>query len=277
MVAVDLVLWLRVLSRILHRLRLSVVSCILVTGGFFSNALADALETTVARVKASIVGVGTFQKVRSPPGVFSGTGFVVADGLHVVTNVHVLPREISVERSEGIIVLIGTGAQAQKRDARLVGVDREHDLALLQIDGPALPALTIADSSTVREGRSLAFTGFPIGMALGLYPATHRATVAAIVPVARPGITAKQLNPRLVNRLRDSAYTVFQLDGIAYAGNSGSPLFDPDSGHVYGVINSVFIRGTREQAITRPSGITYAIPSEHIQALLTQAKLPASQ
>jgi S1-C subfamily serine protease len=114
-------------------------------------------------------------------------------------------------------------------------------------------------------------------MALGLYPATHRATLAAIVPIARAGITAKQLNPRLVARLRDSAYIVFQLDATAYPGNSGSPLFDTATGQVYGIINSVFIQGTREQAISQPSGITYAIPSKYIQDLLEQAKLRSSQ
>jgi len=132
--------------------------------------------------------------------------------------------------------------------------------------------LTVGDSSIVREGQNLAFTGFPIGMALGLYPATHRATLAALVPIARAGITAKQLNPRLINRLRDSAYVIFQLDATAYPGNSGSPLYDPVTAEVYGIINSVFIQGTREQAITRPSGITYAIPSVHIREMLEQVQ-----
>jgi S1-C subfamily serine protease len=109
-------------------------------------------------------------------------------------------------------------------------------------------------------------------MALGLYPATHRATVAALVPIARAGVTARQLNPRMIKRLRDSAYVIFQLDATAYPGNSGSPLFDPATAEVYGIVNSVFIQGTREQAITHPSGITYAIPSIHVRHLLEQPR-----
>ena len=123
---------------------------------------------------------------------------------------------------------------------------------------------------------SLAFTGFPIGMALGLYPATHRATLAALVPIARAGVTARELNPRMVARLRDSAYVVFQLDATAYPGNSGSPLYHPASGEVFGIVNSVFIQGTREQVISRPSGITYAIPSIHIRDVLEQAQVPGA-
>jgi S1-C subfamily serine protease len=237
---------------------------------------ATDLRDSVARIKPSIVGVGTYQKVRNPSAVFSGTGFVVADGRHVVTNAHVLPRETNSAQNETLIVLVGGADEANARAAKVVAVDRAHDLALLRISGEPLPALRIGDSETVREGQQLAFTGFPIGMALGLYPATHRATLAALVPIARAGITARQLNPRMIKRLRDSAYFVFQLDATAYPGNSGSPLFDPATAEVYGIINSVYIQGTREQVITRPSGITYAIPSIHITNLLEQSNLAGS-
>ncbi|MPZ47549.1 MAG: trypsin-like serine protease [Betaproteobacteria bacterium] len=242
-----------------------------------SSAQAPSgLPDSVARIKPSIVGVGTYQKTRNPSAVFSGTGFVVADGRHVVTNAHVLPRETNTAQHETLIVLVGGADEANARAANVVAVDRAHDLALLRISGEPLPALRIGDSETVREGQQLAFTGFPIGMALGLYPATHRATLAALVPIARAGVTARQLNPKMIKRLRDSAYVVFQLDATAYPGNSGSPLFDPATAEVYGIINSVYIQGTREQVITRPSGITYAIPSIHISNLLEQSNLAAS-
>jgi len=234
---------------------------------------ASTLPDTVARIKPSIVGIGTFQKTRSPSTVFNGTGFAVADGRHVVTNAHVLPREINKEQMESLVVLIGSAAETENRPARIIAVDRGRDLALLQIDGSPIPALAIGDSALVKEGQDFAFTGFPVGMALGLYPATHRATLAALVPIARAGITAKQLNPRMISRLRESAYVIFQLDATAYPGNSGSPLYDPANAEVYGIINSVFIQGTREQAISRPSGITYAIPSVHIRDMLEQAKI----
>lgn len=244
--------------------------------GLLPQAIAaDALSEAVAKIKPSVVGIGTVQKTRSPPAVFNGTGFAVADGRHIITNAHVLPREISAERKESLVVLIGGAEETENRAAQIIAIDRGRDIALLQIEGPPLPALSIGNSANAREGQDLAFTGFPIGMALGLYPATHRATLAALVPIARSGITAKQLNPRMISRLRDSAYVVFQLDATAYPGNSGSPLYDPVTGEVYGIINSVFIQGTREQAISRPSGITYAIPSVHIRELLEQAKLGA--
>lgn len=238
---------------------------------------ADALPDTAARIKPSIVGIGSFQKTRSPATIFNGTGFAVGDGHHVVTNAHVLPKDLDPQRKEALVVLIGGADEPEAREAQVVALDRGRDLALLRVDGAPLSALEIADSGSVREGQALAFTGFPVGMALGLYPATHRATLAAIVPIARAGISAKQLNPRMITQLRNSAYVIFQLDATAYPGNSGSPLYDAATGRVYGIINSVFIQGTREQAISRPSGITYAIPSTHIVNLIEQAKIPIAR
>jgi serine protease Do len=67
------------------------------------------------------------------------------------------------------------------------------------------------------------------------------------------------LTPKLIKRA-DDPFTIFQLDATAYPGNSGSPLYDGETGEVIGVINSVFVKGAKENALRDPSGITYAIP-----------------
>lgn len=228
---------------------------------------------TIAKIKPSVVGVGTFMKLRSPAFQLMGTGFVVADGLHVITNAHTYAKPLDSEKLEVPLVLVNTGGQPQPREAQIVALDKQHDLALLKITGEPLPVMTLGDSANVREGQMLAFTGFPIGMVLGMHPATHRGMVAALVPVALPGITARQLDDRMISRIRDSAYQVIQLDGTAYPGNSGSPLYDPVDGAVYGIINKVFVQAGRESAIGLPSGITYAIPSRYIRELLEREKI----
>ena len=232
------------------------------------------LAQTIERVKPSVVGIGTFLKLRNPSIQFVGTGFVVADGRHVITNAHAVDKPLDTEKKEVRIVLVSKGGEPQPREAELLAMDPAHDIALLRISGDPIPALKIGDSASVREGRMLAFTGFPIGMVLGFHPATHRGMVSAITPVVLPGITAKQLNAQMISRLRDSAYMVFQLDGTAYPGNSGSALYDPDDGTVYGIINSGFVQGTRENAISHPSGITYAIPGRYIREMLLREKVP---
>jgi S1-C subfamily serine protease len=237
------------------------------------SARAVELAQTIERIKPAVVGIATFIKTRSPSLHFVATGFAVADGRHVVTNAHAVAKPLETEKSETRLVLVSKDGEPQARSAELLATDREHDLALLRIAGDPLPVLTLGNSDTVREGQTLAFTGFPIGMVLGFHPATHSAMVAAITPVALPGMTARQLNARAISRIRDSAYRIFQLDGTAYPGNSGSPLYDPLDGTVYGIINSVFIQGTRESAIGRPSGITYAIPSRHVREMLQRQKI----
>ena len=235
---------------------------------FISQAWAADLVRTIENVKPSIVGVGTVQKTRSPPINFLGTGFVMDDGLHVVTNAHVVPEVLDIANNESYTIITGKGKQAELRAATIAAIDKEHDLALLKISGTALPSMELGDANKVREGQMLAFTGFPIGMILGLYPVTHRAMVSSITPIVLPARNSRQLDAKMIGQLQKSAYAVFQLDGTAYPGNSGSPLYDPDTGLVYCVINMVFVKGKKEAALSNPSGITYAIPGNYIRELL---------
>jgi len=71
-------------------------------------------------------------------------------------------------------------------------------------------------------------------------------------------------------RQLDEPYLVYQLDAVAYPGNSGSPLYRPDSAEVIGIINQVYIKSSREAVLSDPSGISYAIPSRHLLELMQQ-------
>jgi len=255
------------------RKSLLIRACCLVVLTLFQTAYADNLPDTLAKVKPSVVGVGTYQPTRAPQSRLQGTGFVVADGYHVVTNAHVVKVELAVDQKEVLVIFTGKGKRAQFRQARVLVLDEAHDLALLRISGTRLLPLKMADSEQVREGERYAFTGFPLGGILGLYPATHQGIVSSITPIAAPMGGSRQLTPELIKRLRNG-YEIFQLDATAYPGNSGSPLYDQVSGQVVGVINSVFVKGTKEAAIENPSGITYAIPSRYVRKLLEKIKSP---
>ena len=230
---------------------------------------------TIARVKASVVAVGTVQKLRTPQFQFLGTGFAVGDGTLVATNAHVVAKSLATGNDpEQLAIAIPTDnpQRAQIRVVQQAGKDIERDLALLKVPGPPLPALKLRDSGTVREGEQYLLTGFPIGSVLGLFAATHRAMVAAITPIAIPQADARKLDADMIRRLQGGAFPVFQLDATSYPGNSGSPLYDPDTGEVVGVLNMVFVKGTKEKALTDPSGISYAIPSRYLQALIREAR-----
>lgn len=154
-------------------LRLFIVCLVLLYSPFCQ---ADLVKT-VERIKPAIVGIGSFQKLHSPPVNFLGTGFVVEDGLHAITNAHVI-SDLSSNTSKGsLIIMTGKGEKPELRNATIIALDKEHDLALLRFEGTALPAMKLGDAGTIKEGKLLAFTGFPIGMVLGFYPVTHRATI----------------------------------------------------------------------------------------------------
>lgn len=239
-------------------------ACLLIV--VVAPARAD-LPATVARIKPSIVAVGTYEPTRSPAFRFLGTGFAVDDGLTIATNAHVVPDVLEADRRESLAVAIPLGDRVNIRSAEKLRSDPAHDLATLRIVGPALPALSLEEAD-VPEGQSVAFTGFPIGSALGLKPATHRGIVAAITPISIPRGNARELNARQIRSLGSDPFSVYQLDATAYPGNSGSPLFDPDSGAVVGVLNMVFVKETKENVLSKPSGISYAIPARYLNRLL---------
>jgi S1-C subfamily serine protease len=226
------------------------------------------MTKTVAAVKPSIVGIGTYQKTRSPAILFVGTGFVTGDGLSVITNAHVVPELLDTEKFEQLGVVTGEADAITFRPAQLITRDRQHDLAHLRLSGAPMPALRLGDSAAAQEGQNLAFTGFPLGMVLGLNRVTHRAMLSAITPVVMPSLNSRGLDARAITQLQRAPFRIFQLDGTAYPGNSGSPVYDPDTGEVLGVINMVFVKGLKESAITSPSGITYAVPVSYVKEML---------
>lgn len=233
---------------------------------------AADLADTIVRIKPAIVVVGTHAKLRSPPFAMRGTGFAVGDGTLIATNAHVVPEATAADTPETLAVLAREGETLRPRTARLLARDAEHDLALLRIEGPALPALKVGAGGTVREGRNVAFTGFPIGGALGFSPVTHRGIVSAITPIAIPGGRAGDLNDAAVRRLRTHPFPIYQLDATAYPGNSGGPLYDAETGKVLGVINMVFVKASKEAILEKPSGISYAIPARHLAELLSNIR-----
>jgi S1-C subfamily serine protease len=234
--------------------------------GSFASAQMTA---TIDRVKPSIVAIGVFRQTDTPPFTFRGTGFAVSTGNVIATNAHVVPESMPPDGMSTLMIRTqGTSAAPQLRAARVLALDREHDLALLTIADAPLPAMALRNDPPPREGETVAFTGFPIGGALGFSPVTHRGMISAITPIVLPSPTAQQLNEKAIRRIRGGSFNILQLDATAYPGNSGSPLYDPASGEVLGIINMVFVKSTKENVLSQPSGITYAIPASFLLELL---------
>ena len=233
-------------------------------------AAAESLPDLVARAKQSVVLVGSYGLMDSPRFGFRGTGFVIAGGRHVITNAHVIPPELAGRVDRSLAVQVWTpDSQWIVREAKLQTLDTLHDLALLQIDGPPLPALRMANDEA-REGTAIAIMGFPLGSVLGYSHVTHLGIVSARSAIVPPATYSQGLNARAVKQLRQGNFGILQLDVTAYPGNSGGPVFDVASGEVVGIVSMVLVKGTRESALSAPTGISYAVPVVHARELLEE-------
>ena len=157
-----------------------------------------------------------------------GSGFILDRSGHVLTNFHVVEGA-----NRGIKVML---SNKKSYDARVVGTDKAHDLALLQIDAPNLQPVTLADSTELSVGQKV----YAIGNPFGLAGTMTRGIISAIRPI----------------RSADGApiEDAIQTDAAINPGNSGGPLLN-SRGEVIG-INTMIASNGADQS----SGIGFAIP-----------------
>ncbi len=151
------------------RARRRLLACALalpVVLGIAPVARAD-LVSTLARVKPSVVAVGTYQRTRSPAFVFRGTGFAIGDGMLVATNAHVLPEEVDGARMEGLVIVLPgddlTGAVRPVARGRQRSVGRISRCCVWRAGRRSLPcgSLPAAGWSRGRRWPSPAFRSVP--------------------------------------------------------------------------------------------------------------------
>jgi S1-C subfamily serine protease len=165
-----------------------------------------------------------------------GSGFVLDKSGHILTNFHVVDGA-----NRGIEVML---YNKRRYPARVVGVDKVHDLALLQIDAPDLQPVTLADSSQLNVGQKV----YAIGNPFGLSGTMTRGIISSIRSI----------------RNQDGApiEDAIQTDAAINPGNSGGPLLN-SSGEVIG-INTMIASNGADQS----SGIGFAIPINTAKAVL---------
>lgn len=226
---------------------------------------ASQLVTLVKNVKPSVVGIGLFTPIQSKATQLRGTGFVFGNGRYVATNYHVVSEPLDPTIVQHYVVMVGQGKKPKVIKGNVVALDPVHDVAILEVS-ESLKPLSLSNDELVDEGTHIAFTGFPIGAVLGLYPATHQGIISAITPDALPSSNSDQLTINMLSRL-EKPFLIYQLDATAYPGNSGSPVFNVETAKVIAIINKVFVAAGKESALSTPTGISYAIPVQHLRAL----------
>ncbi len=181
--------------------------------------------------------IWSFNVMEVPQG--SGTGFVWNKQGHIVTNFHV------IYGADAIKVTLSDRSEHQ---AKLVGADPDHDLAVLQIqtaDG-ALEPLLIGASHDVRVGQKVLAIGNPFGL-------DHTLTTGVVSALGR---TIKSLSNRTIEG-------VIQTDAAINPGNSGGPLLD-SIGRLIGV-NTQIVSPSGAYA-----GIGFAVPVDTVNRIVPE-------
>jgi S1-C subfamily serine protease len=164
-----------------------------------------------------------------------GSGFILnKDGL-ILTNNHVIDNAQHVEV---------TLSNKKKYKAQVLGVDKNHDLALLKITAPDLVSATLSDSQNLIVGQRV----YAIGNPFGLSGTMTRGIISAIRSIRGP-----QNNP-----IEDA----IQTDAAVNPGNSGGPLLN-SKGEVIGITTLIANNGADQS-----SGIGFAIPINTAKAVL---------
>ena len=214
------------------------------------HQLNDSIEALVQRVSPSVVQIivtgygSTEESDRGQTSVIIGRQRAIGSGLivdaagYIVTNAHVL------NGAEKIDVVVPTtvdaasdgseAIQGKTYEARMVGITREIDLAVIKIEAHGLPSLPIPKPNLPRQGEMVFAFGSPEGL-------RNTVTMGVVSAVAR------QPDP-------DSPLVYVQTDTPINPGNSGGPLVNAD-GELVGINTFIFSTSGGNQ------GIGFAIPA----------------
>lgn len=179
----------------------------------------------------------------------TGSGVIISENGYIVTNAHVVKgRQIEVqlaesfERSPGRHVTHPSGI---KLEAKVVGVDRASDLAVIKIERSGLPFLNFGDSGELHQGQLVLAFGNPLGL-------SNSVTMGVV------SSTARQIKP-------DDPMLYIQTDAPINPGNSGGPLLDAD-GRVVGINTFILTQSGGSE------GIGFAIPSNVVHSVTDQLR-----
>ncbi|MCR4293471.1 MAG: trypsin-like peptidase domain-containing protein [Candidatus Kuenenia sp.] len=200
----------------------------------FKMTSSSVIYITNKQVRRDLFSLDVF---KIPQG--AGSGFIWDENGHIVTNFHVIynANEIDVTLNDGSVW-----------DARLVGVDPDHDIAVLRINAPKtklIPVL-IGTSSDLQVGQKVLALGNPFGLDLTL-------TTGIISALGR---TIEAMTGRTI-------FDVIQTDAAINPGNSGGPLLD-SFGRVIGMNTSIISPSGAS------TGIGFAVPIDTINRNVSQ-------
>lgn len=222
--------------------------------GVSLSELSTSLESLAKRVRPSVVQIfstgyassddsestnasSLLSKQRS-----TGSGVILSEDGLILTNNHVVKNALKIE-----VKLHNETPNVRMPDstlvAKLIGVDREADLAVIKIERKGLPTLTFGDSTKLRQGQLVMAFGNPLGL-------------EGSVSMGIVSSTARQIK-------LDDPMTYVQTDAPINPGNSGGPLVDSE-GRVVGINTFILTQSGGSE------GIGFAVPSNLVRSSYEQ-------
>ena len=174
-----------------------------------------------------------------PPETFpQGSGAIISEDGHVVTNLHVI---------EGASEVVATLSDGRRLATELLGYDETLDIAVMKMEAEDLRPLAFADSEEVRAGQLVFAVGNPFGL---------QETITQGIISARERLFASETDKEF-----------FQTDAPINPGNSGGPLVNI-RGEIVGINNFIFSQSGGSQ------GIGFAIPSNAVRRVVDDILRP---
>jgi S1-C subfamily serine protease len=235
-------------SSTVERTKVQVVEGLGKNGNFDPAAIFDHFGRGVVTV-TSLYSDGGTAALSARGSAGQGTGFVLDDEGHVLTNAHVVTegQGSSLERAKQVFVQFPDGNEVP---AKILGVDPNSDVGLIKVDpsGLELVPLKLGRSATVRVGEPVAAIGSPFGeeqsLSVGVVSATNR-TIEAL--------TDFQIGDAI------------QTDAAINRGNSGGPLMNA-GGDVIGINSQI------RSSSGGSEGVGFAVPIDTVRRSLAQLR-----
>ena len=196
--------------------------------GLAADRGAPDYRAIVHRVAPAVVGIAAVGRhtlgQSATPFFNQGSGFIIDSGGVVLTNAHV------VQSADAVTVTL---MDRREFTAKVLGLDRTTDIAVLKIDALSLPAVLLGDAQALQVGDRVLAIGSPFGLA-------QSATQGIVSGKGRtlPG---------------DAVVPFIQTDAAVNPGNSGGPLFDAN-GAVVGINSQIYSQTGNHQ------GLAFAVP-----------------
>ena len=212
-------------------------------------------EQLYAANLASCVGITVNTTVnifgQTTTSAASGSGFVLTQDGYIVTNYHVIEEAVD----DSSVTIEVSFADGNRYDARLVGGEKDNDVAVLKIEASGLTPVTLGDSSKLVVGESVYAIGNPLG------ELTYSLTDGLVSALDRLITTGDSTS----SRSGSTTLNVLQTNCAINPGNSGGPLFDR-YGSVIGITTAKY---TQSSSGVSAEGLGFAIPINDVKNILS--------